>query len=162
MEYVEGKTLKQVIEEKGPFDYKTVLEYGTQIVSALKHAHEKKIIHRDIKPQNILMTKDGILKVTDFGIAKAVDSSTVVATGNAIGSVHYFSPEQAKGKFVNESSDLYSCGIVLFELATKRLPFEAESHVSIALKHISEEFPRPSKFNSSIPQSLLDSAVCCY
>lgn len=156
MEYVEGKTLKQVIEEKGPFDYKTVLEYGTQIVSALKHAHEKKIIHRDIKPQNILMTKDGILKVTDFGIAKAVDSSTVVATGNAIGSVHYFSPEQAKGKFVNESSDLYSCGIVLFELATKRLPFEAESHVSIALKHISEEFPRPSKFNSSIPQSLED------
>lgn len=156
MEYVEGKTLKQVIEEKGPFDYKTVLEYGTQIVSALKHAHEKKIIHRDIKPQNILMTKDGILKVTDFGIAKAVDSSTVVATGNAIGSVHYFSPEQAKGKYVNESSDLYSCGIVLFELATKRLPFEAESHVSIALKHISEEFPKPSKFNNSIPQSLED------
>lgn len=154
MEYVEGKTLKQVIAEQGPFDPKTVLELGVQIVSALKHAHQKKIIHRDIKPQNILMTNDGVLKVTDFGIAKAVDSSTIVATGNAIGSVHYFSPEQAKGKYVNESSDLYSCGIVLFELATKKLPFEADSHISIALKHINEEFPRPCSINPKIPQNL--------
>lgn len=154
MEYVEGKTLKQVIDEQGPFDFKTVLELGVQMVSALKHAHLKKIIHRDIKPQNILMTNDGVLKVTDFGIAKAVDSSTIVATGNAIGSVHYFSPEQAKGKYVNQSSDLYSCGIVLFELATKRLPFEADSHISIALKHINEEFPRPSSINPNIPENL--------
>ena len=154
MEYVEGKTLKQVIAEEGPFDAKTVLELGVQMVSALKHAHQKKIIHRDIKPQNILMTPEGVLKVTDFGIAKAVDSSTIVATGNAIGSVHYFSPEQAKGKYVNESSDLYSCGIVLFELATKRLPFEAESHISIALKHINEELPRPSSINPEIPSNL--------
>ncbi len=154
MEYVEGKTLKQVIEEEGPFDAKTVLELGVQMVSALKHAHQKKIIHRDIKPQNILMTPEGVLKVTDFGIAKAVDSSTIVATGNAIGSVHYFSPEQAKGKYVNESSDLYSCGIVLFELATKRLPFEAESHISIALKHINEELPKPSSINPNIPSNL--------
>lgn len=154
MEYVEGKTLKQVIDEQGPFDSKTVLELGVQMVSALKHAHQKKIIHRDIKPQNILMTNDGVLKVTDFGIAKAVDSSTIVATGNAIGSVHYFSPEQAKGKYVNQSSDLYSCGIVLFELATKRLPFEADSHISIALKHINEEFPRPSSINPNIPENL--------
>ncbi|MBP3887267.1 MAG: Stk1 family PASTA domain-containing Ser/Thr kinase [Cellulosilyticum sp.] len=154
MEYIEGKTLKEVIATDGPFDSKTVLELGVQMVSALKHAHQKKIIHRDIKPQNILMTNDGVLKVTDFGIAKAVDSSTIVATGNAIGSVHYFSPEQAKGKYVNESSDLYSCGIVLFELATKRLPFEADSHISIALKHINEEFPRPSSINPEIPQNL--------
>ncbi|MEE1071375.1 MAG: Stk1 family PASTA domain-containing Ser/Thr kinase [Cellulosilyticum sp.] len=154
MEYVEGKTLKQVIAEEGPFDAKTVLELGVQMVSALKHAHQKKIIHRDIKPQNILITSDGVLKVTDFGIAKAVDSSTIVASGNAIGSVHYFSPEQAKGKYVNESSDLYSCGIVLFELATKRLPFEADSHISIALKHINEEFPRPSSINPGIPENL--------
>ena len=154
MEYVEGKTLKEVIATEGPFDAKTVLELGIQMVSALKHAHQKKIIHRDIKPQNILMTHDGVLKVTDFGIAKAVDSSTIVATGNAIGSVHYFSPEQAKGKYVNESSDLYSCGIVLFELATKRLPFEADSHISIALKHINEEFPRPSSINPQIPENL--------
>ena len=150
MEYIEGKTLKEVIATDGPFDSKTVLELGVQMVSALKHAHQKKIIHRDIKPQNILLTNDGVLKVTDFGIAKAVDSSTIVATGNAIGSVHYFSPEQAKGKYVNESSDLYSCGIVLFELATKRLPFEADSHISIALKHINEEFPRPSSINPEI------------
>ncbi len=154
MEYVEGKTLKEVIAEKGPFPAKTVLELGVQMVSALKHAHSKKIIHRDIKPQNILLTNEGVLKVTDFGIAKAVDSSTIVATGNAIGSVHYFSPEQAKGKYVNESSDLYSCGIVLFELATKKLPFEADSHISIALKHINEEIPRPSEFNKAIPKNL--------
>lgn len=154
MEYVEGHTLKQVIEEKGPFDPKMVLELGVQMVSALKHAHQKKIIHRDIKPQNILITADGVLKVTDFGIAKAVDSSTIVATGNAIGSVHYFSPEQAKGKYVNESSDLYSCGIVLFELATKKLPFEADSHISIALKHINEELPKPSTINPNIPTNL--------
>lgn len=154
MEYVEGKTLKQVIDEEGPFEAKVVLELGVQMVSALKHAHQKKIIHRDIKPQNILMTPEGVLKVTDFGIAKAVDSSTIVATGNAIGSVHYFSPEQAKGKYVNESSDLYSCGIVLFELATKRLPFEADSHISIALKHINEELPKPSTINPEIPANL--------
>lgn len=154
MEYVEGKTLKQWIEEEGPFAPKVVLELGIQIVSALKHAHQKKIIHRDIKPQNILVTPEGVLKVTDFGIAKAVDSSTIIATGNAIGSVHYFSPEQAKGKYVNESSDLYSCGIVLFELATKSLPYESDSHITIALKHINDEFPKPSTINPEIPENL--------
>lgn len=154
MEYVEGKTLKDLLCKDGPFDSKTVLEFGVQIASALRHAHRKKIIHRDIKPQNILVTHDHVLKVTDFGIAKAVDSSTVVATGNAIGSVHYFSPEQAKGKYVNETSDLYSCGIVLFELATKKLPFEADSHISIALKHINEDLPLPSLFNPDIMPSL--------
>ncbi len=150
MELVEGRTLKEVIAEEGPFDSRTVLDYGVQMVSALRHAHRKKIVHRDIKPQNILITHDNVLKVTDFGIAKAVDSSTVVATGNAIGSVHYFSPEQAKGKYVNETSDLYSCGIVLFELVTKKLPFEADSHISIALKHINEEMPHPSSYNPNI------------
>ncbi len=154
MEYVEGKTLKEVIAAKGPFSAKVVLELGMQMVSAVKHAHSKKIIHRDIKPQNILMTQEGVLKVTDFGIAKAVDSATIVASGNAIGSVHYFSPEQAKGKYVNESSDLYSCGIVLFELSTSKLPFEADSHISIALKHINEDIPRPSIYNPEIPSAL--------
>ncbi len=154
MEYVEGKTLKDMIAQEGPFDSKMVLEFGVQIVSALRHAHRKKIIHRDIKPQNILVGHDHVLKVTDFGIAKAVDSSTVVATGNVIGSVHYFSPEQAKGKYVNETSDLYSCGIVLFELATKKLPFEADSHISIALKHINEDLPRPTQFNSEVMPNL--------
>lgn len=154
MEYVEGKTLKDVIAAEGPFDSRMVLEFGIQIVSAIRHAHRKKIIHRDIKPQNILVTHDHVLKVTDFGIAKAVDSSTIVATGNAIGSVHYFSPEQAKGKYVNETSDLYSCGIVLFELSTKKLPFEADSHISIALKHINEEMPRPTEFNPDMMLNL--------
>ncbi|WP_083258529.1 Stk1 family PASTA domain-containing Ser/Thr kinase [Cellulosilyticum sp. I15G10I2] len=154
MEYVEGKTLKDLIAEEGPFDSKMVLEFGVQIVSALRHAHRKKIIHRDIKPQNILVTHDNVLKVTDFGIAKAVDSSTVVATGNAIGSVHYFSPEQAKGKYVNETSDLYSSGIVLFELATRKLPFEADSHISIALKHINEDLPLPTTFNPDVMPNL--------
>lgn len=144
MELVEGETLKDFIMKQGPLPSKVVLEYGLQILGAIRHAHRKQIIHRDIKPQNILITHDKILKVTDFGIARAVDSSTIVAAGNAIGSVHYFSPEQAKGKYINETSDLYSCGIVLFELATNKLPFEADSHVSIALKHINEEITHPS------------------
>lgn len=150
MEYVEGQTLKEYIEQNGPLAPAIALDYGVQIVSAIKHAHKKQIIHRDIKPQNILVTHDHVLKVADFGIAKAVDSSTIVSTGNAIGSVHYFSPEQAKGKYVNETSDIYSCGIVLFEMATNSLPFQADSHVSIALKHINEEIPKPSLFNPQI------------
>lgn len=154
MEYVEGKTLKDLIDAEAPYDTQTVLEYGMEIVSAIGHAHRKKIIHRDIKPQNILVTNDRILKVTDFGIARAVDSATIVSTGTAIGSVHYFSPEQAKGKYVDETSDLYSCGIVLFELATGRLPFDADSHVSVALKHINEELPLPSSINKNISPAL--------
>ncbi|MEG1828677.1 MAG: Stk1 family PASTA domain-containing Ser/Thr kinase [Cellulosilyticaceae bacterium] len=154
MEYMEGHTLKELIAREGPLEEKMVLEYGIQMLNAIGHAHKKQIIHRDIKPQNILVTQDKVLKVTDFGIARAVDSSTIVTTGNAIGSVHYFSPEQAKGKYVNETSDLYSCGIVLFELATKRLPFEADSHVSIALKHINEEIPHPSTFNPLMSKGL--------
>lgn len=150
MEYIEGQTLKEVIEEQGCLPSNVALEYGAQIVSALRHAHKKQIIHRDIKPQNILVTHDNVLKVADFGIARAVNSSTIVATGNAIGSVHYFSPEQAKGKYVNETSDLYSCGIVMFEMATGRLPFQAESHVSVALKHINEEIPKPSQFTPDL------------
>lgn len=150
MEYVEGETLKDYIDKHGALSTKEVLELGIQIVSAIKHAHKKQIIHRDIKPQNIIVSHDNVLKVADFGIARAVDSSTIVATCNAIGSVHYFSPEQAKGKYVNETSDLYSCGIVLFELVTNRLPFQADSHVSIALKHINEEIPRPSSINSQV------------
>ncbi|MGL4799084.1 MAG: Stk1 family PASTA domain-containing Ser/Thr kinase [Cellulosilyticaceae bacterium] len=146
MEYVEGQTLKEVIEMNGALAPNVALDYGSQIVSALRHAHKKQIIHRDIKPQNILVTHDGVLKVADFGIARAVDSSTIVATGNAIGSVHYFSPEQAKGKYVNETSDLYSAGIVLFEMVTGHLPFQADSHVTVALKHINEEIPKPSMF----------------
>ena len=154
MEYIEGKTLKELIDQGAPFSTQKVLEFGISMLSAVRHAHMKKIIHRDIKPQNILLTEDHILKVTDFGIARAVDSSTIVSTGTAIGSVHYFSPEQARGKYVDETSDLYSCGIVLFEMATGRLPFEADSHVSVALKHINDEIPKPSTFNKDIVPTL--------
>ena len=154
MEYVEGKTLKELIEAEGPYNTQKVLEFGISILSAVRHAHMKKIVHRDIKPQNILVTSDNILKVTDFGIARAVDASTIISSGTAIGSVHYFSPEQARGKYVAETSDLYSCGIVLFELATGRLPFEADSHVSVALKHINDELPRPTMVNNNIAPTL--------
>ena len=156
MEYVEGKTLKELIEQGAPYNTSKVLEFGISLLSAIRHAHMKKIIHRDIKPQNILVTSDNILKVTDFGIARAVDSSTIISSGKAIGSVHYFSPEQARGKYVGETSDLYSCGIVLFELATGKLPFEADSHVTVALKHINDEIPRPSSINPNIAPTLED------
>jgi len=154
MEYIEGKTLKELIDENAPYDTAEVLDFGINILSAVRHAHMKKIIHRDIKPQNILVTDDGIIKVTDFGIARAVDSATIVSTGNAVGSVHYFSPEQARGKYVDETSDLYSCGIVLFELATGKLPFQADSHVTVALKHINEALPAPSSINANIAPTL--------
>ncbi|ONI43042.1 hypothetical protein AN640_06830 [Candidatus Epulonipiscium fishelsonii] len=156
MEYIEGKTLKELIYTEGPLSEKQAINYTIQILSGLKHAHSKQIIHRDIKPQNILITSDEILKVTDFGIARAMnsDGATIVAKNNTIGSVHYFSPEQARGGYVNETSDLYSCGIVLFEMLTNKLPFEADSHISVALQHINEPIPRPSLLRSDISPDL--------
>lgn len=156
MEYIHGKTLKQLIEEEAPFTSSKVLNVALDIASALQHAHKKNIIHRDIKPQNILITDEGVLKVADFGIARAVDSSTVVTTGNAIGSVHYFSPEQARGGYVDKTSDIYSLGIVMFEMGTKTLPFEGESPVTVALKHINEEIPSPRSINHQLSSSLED------
>ncbi|WP_341877349.1 Stk1 family PASTA domain-containing Ser/Thr kinase [Defluviitalea saccharophila] len=156
MEYIHGKTLKQIIEEEAPFTSERVLNVAMDIASALQHAHKKNIIHRDIKPQNILITDEGVLKVADFGIARAVDSSTVVTTGNAIGSVHYFSPEQARGGYVDKTSDIYSLGIVMYEMGTKMLPFEGESPVTVALKHINEELPSPRSYNNQLSTSLED------
>ncbi|NLM49248.1 MAG: Stk1 family PASTA domain-containing Ser/Thr kinase [Epulopiscium sp.] len=156
MEYIQGKTLKQMIDEEAPFSSTKTLKFGLDIASALQHAHKNNIIHRDIKPQNILVTDEGVLKVADFGIARAVDSSTVVTTGNAIGSVHYFSPEQARGGFVDKTSDIYSLGIVMYEMITKTLPFEGDSPVTVALKHINEELPAPSTVNPDIFPSLED------
>ena len=156
MEYIHGKTLKQMIEEEAPFTSSKVLNVALDIASALQHAHKKNIIHRDIKPQNILITDEGVLKVADFGIARAVDSSTVVTTGNAIGSVHYFSPEQARGGYVDKTSDIYSLGIVMYEMGTKTLPFEGESPVTVALKHINEEIPSPRSINNQLSPSLED------
>ncbi len=154
MEYIAGRTLKEVIVEDAPFSEARTINYGIQILNAIKLAHRKGIIHRDIKPQNILVTSEEILKVTDFGIAKAANSSTIVLNGDTVGSVYYFSPEQAKGKHAGETSDLYSCGIILFEMITKHVPFESDNHVSIALKHINDPIPNPSAYNIKISKGL--------
>lgn len=156
MEYVKGKTLKQIIKSKGHLDPSETINIGKQIALALQHAHNNHIIHRDIKPHNILITDDGRVKVTDFGIARAVTSSTVTNTGNVIGSVHYFSPEQARGGYIDAKSDLYSLGIVLYEMASGKVPFEGESPISIALKHIHEDVTPPSLINKDIPKALED------
>jgi serine/threonine protein kinase len=154
MEYVEGKTLKQLIREAGLLSVdKSVLIMG-QIASAIAHAHEHHIVHRDIKPHNILLDEDGMVKVTDFGIALAATSATITHTNSVLGSVHYFSPEQARGGIANAKSDIYSMGIVLFEMVTGKLPFSGESPVSIALKHLQDQIPDPKTINPSLPQSI--------
>ncbi len=154
MEYIDGFTLKELIKRRAPFDNDEVLGVSIQIAYALATAHSNKVIHRDIKPQNILVTAAGIVKVTDFGIARAVSASTVTATGSAMGSVHYFSPEQARGGYVDYKSDIYSLGIVMYEMATGRLPFDNETTVSIALMHINEPMPDMLKINPNISEPL--------
>jgi serine/threonine protein kinase len=154
MEYIEGRTLKQIIREKGRLNPAQAADIAQQICKALVHAHKNHIVHRDIKPHNILVTKDGTAKVTDFGIARAVTSSTVTNTGSVIGSVHYFSPEQARGGYIDEKSDLYSLGIVLYEMVTGRVPFEGESPISIALKHIQESVTPPAEIIDGVPAGL--------
>ena len=148
MEYVEGQTLKQYIQQHSPIPVaRSTLDYGT-ITSAISHAHQNHIIHRDIKPQNILWTRDGNVKITDFGIAMALSATSITQTNSVLGSVHYLSPEQARGGVANHKSDIYSLGIVMFELLTGRLPFSGESAVSIALKHLQSETPSITKVES--------------
>ncbi|MBU5677365.1 Stk1 family PASTA domain-containing Ser/Thr kinase [Alkaliphilus sp. MSJ-5] len=154
MEYVDGKTLKELIKEKGKLSKNEILDFTRQIALALKHAHSNHIVHRDIKPHNILVTEDNRAKVTDFGIALAATSSTITNTGSIIGSVHYFAPEQARGGYTDEKSDLYSLGIVMYEMATGRVPFEGDAPITIALKHIQEKPEPPSKYNPSISKGL--------
>lgn len=154
MELIQGKTLKQIITEDGALPWKWSVNIAIQIASALEAAHKNNIIHRDIKPHNIIITEDGVAKVTDFGIAKAVSNSTITAFGTTIGSVHYFSPEHARGGFTDAKSDLYSLGIVMYEMLTGRVPFDADTPVSIALKHMQEEAVEPIKLNPSIPFSV--------
>lgn len=150
MEYVEGRNLKEIIREYAPLSTDQSINLGRQITEAIQNAHEHHIIHRDIKPHNILVTADGHAKVTDFGIARAVSSATVTHTGDIIGSVHYLSPEQAKGLLSNEQSDIYSLGIVLYELITGRVPYDGETPITIALKHLQEQPILPSKINPLI------------
>ena len=152
MELIQGKTLKEIIvEEQGPLPWKWSVNVAIQIASALEMAHRNNIIHRDIKPHNIIITEDGIAKVTDFGIAKAVSNSTITAFGTTIGSVHYFSPEHARGGYTDAKSDIYSLGVVMYEMVTGRVPFDADTPVSIALKHMQEEPEEPIKLNQNLP-----------
>ncbi|MGL4570959.1 MAG: Stk1 family PASTA domain-containing Ser/Thr kinase [Clostridium sp.] len=154
MELVEGKTLKEVIGQFGNLNYDTAITIANQVAKALDCAHKNNIIHRDIKPQNILVTEEGLVKVTDFGIAKSSDSATLTNTSTILGSAHYFSPEQAKGAFIDERTDIYSLGIVMYEMVTGKLPFEADSPVTIALKHLQEEVVPPKELNNRVPESL--------
>jgi eukaryotic-like serine/threonine-protein kinase len=154
MEYVKGLTLKQYIQKNYPVPVEKAIDIMKQITSAIAHAHHNGIIHRDIKPQNILIDDDGNVKITDFGIAMALSATNITQTNAVLGSVHYLSPEQARGGMANKKSDIYSLGIVMFELLTGRLPFSGESAVSIALKHLQSETPSPKRWNPAIPQSV--------
>lgn len=154
MEYIEGKNLKELIRDYAPISSEQTLNLGIQIAEAIRHAHEHHIIHRDIKPHNILVTSDGRVKVTDFGIARAVSAATMTHTGDIVGSVHYLSPEQAKGIQTNEQSDVYSLGIILYELLTGKVPYDGETPIAIALKHLQEEAVPPTKLNPRVSQAL--------
>ena len=152
MELVEGITLKRFIEKKGRLDVKEAIGIGVQIAQGMQAAHDNSIIHRDIKPQNILISKDGTAKVSDFGIAKAASSNTI--TANAMGSVHYISPEQARGGFSDEKSDIYSLGIVMYEMVTGRVPFDGDTTVAVAIQHLQEEIVPPSVYAPNLPISM--------
>ena len=152
MELVDGITLKKYIEKKSRLSTKEAVSIAIQVAMGLEAAHRNHIIHRDIKPQNIIISKDGKVKVTDFGIAKAATSNTI--TSNVMGSVHYTSPEQARGGYSDERSDIYSLGITIFEMLTGRVPFNGETTVAIAIKHIQEPMPSPRDFVPDIPVSV--------
>lgn len=154
MELVNGKTLKEYIRENAPLSMDSTLKISIQIAKALECAHKNKIIHRDIKPHNILINEEGVIKVTDFGIAKATSSDTITHTNKVIGSAHYFSPEQAKGKIVDNRTDIYSFGIVIYEMLTGRVPFDGESAVAVALKHIQDTIVPPKVLVPEVPDSL--------
>lgn len=154
MEYVQGKTLKDLIREKGRLPADEAMEIFRQITEAICQAHSNKVIHRDIKPQNILISRSGQVKVTDFGIAIAVNAATVTYNEQVMGSVHYFSPEQAKGNFTGEQSDIYSMGIVLYEMLTGQVPYMGDSPISVALKHLNEQISSPRTLFDDIPEPL--------
>ncbi len=159
MELVEGITLKEYIERKGRLSHKEVISIAIQMCTGIGIAHAADIIHRDIKPQNIIISNDGKVKVTDFGIAKATTSNTV--SSNAMGSVHYTSPEQARGGFSDQRSDIYSLGITLYEMVTGQVPFDGDSTVSVAIKHLQEEITPPSKLVPDVPYSMEQIILKC-
>lgn len=154
MEYIEGITLKEFIESSGGLVWEDAVYYTIQILRGLQHAHDKGIVHRDVKPQNIMILKDGTIKVTDFGIARFARSESQTMTDKAIGSVHYISPEQARGDITNEKADIYSVGVILYEMLTGKLPFEADSAVSVAIMQLQNTPKNPSELNPAIPKGL--------
>lgn len=154
MEYIEGITLKEFIERQGSLRWKDAVHFTIQILRGLQHAHDKGIVHRDVKPQNIMVLADGTIKVTDFGIARFTRSDQRTITDKAIGSVHYISPEQAKGEKTDEKSDIYSVGVMLYEMITGQMPFQAESAVSVAIMQLQREPKSPTEINGSIPEGL--------
>lgn len=163
MEYVEGITLKEYIASKGVLGWKEAVDYAAQICSGLEHAHKKGIIHRDIKPQNIIITREGTAKITDFGIAKATNAATIEMGAANMGSVHYFSPEQARGGYVDCKSDIYSLGVILYEMVTGKVPFDGDNLVTIAMQHLENTPVAPSTLNPSVPKSLeaiIGKAMC--
>ena len=154
MEYVEGKTLKSLIKKRGSLTLPEVIDIMLQLTSAISCAHDSNIIHRDIKPQNVLIKEDGLVKITDFGIAMALNSNELTQTNSVMGSVHYLPPEQANGKGSTQKSDIYSLGIVMFELLTGQLPFKGENAVEIAIKQMKTQIPSVCSINKLIPQSV--------
>jgi serine/threonine protein kinase len=154
MEYVEGTTLEELVAKEAPLPVGRAIDIAVMICDGIQHAHEKGIIHRDIKPHNILITTSGIVKVADFGIAQAISKKTITFGGNIVGSVYYISPEQAKGEPLTIATDIYSLGCVLYEMLTGKTPFDAESPVTVALKHIHDEVVPPRQINESIPMAL--------
>jgi len=154
MEYVDGKTLKGLIKKRGPLNLSESIDIMLQLTSGIACAHQSYIIHRDIKPQNVMILEDGRVKITDFGIAMALNNNELTQTNSVMGSVHYLPPEQASGSGSTIKSDIYSLGILMFELLTGRVPFKGENAVEIAIKHMKDQIPSVCKFNSSIPQSV--------
>ena len=154
MEYVRGMDLKRYIQTQSPISYEKVVDIMGQILSAVTLAHEHRIIHRDLKPQNILINEEGVVKITDFGIAIALSETSITQTNSMLGSVHYLSPEQARGSMATSQSDIYAMGIILYEMLTGKVPFDGESAVTIALKHFQDEIPSVHDFDGAIPQAL--------
>lgn len=154
MEYVDGKTLKDIIRKQAPLPVDKAIDIAIMICDGVQHAHEKGIIHRDIKPHNILITEQGMVKVADFGIARAVSTGTITYGNNIVGSVHYISPEQARGEVINRTTDIYSIGCILYEMVTGKVPFNADSPITVALKHIHDQPPSPRSINPEIPLAL--------
>lgn len=161
MEFIEGKTLKEIVIEKGKLPAEVAIRIAIKVSTALECAHKNNIIHRDIKPHNILVTADGTVKVTDFGIAKSMDSATIAHTNTIIGSAHYFSPEQAKGGYIDYRTDIYSLGVVMYEMVTGKVPFDGDTPVTVALKHIQEAVVEPKELTPELPLNLNNLIVKC-